>query len=66
MSITELGRTGGGPAPDGGADLAVRAEGLVKTFGEHRAVDGIDLNVRPGEIFGVLGPNGAGKPTVNL
>ncbi|MFB9631013.1 ATP-binding cassette domain-containing protein [Nonomuraea helvata] len=63
MSITELGRTGGGPAPDGGADLAVRAEGLVKTFGEHRAVDGIDLHVRPGEIFGVLGPNGAGKTT---
>ncbi|GGK91520.1 daunorubicin resistance protein DrrA family ABC transporter ATP-binding protein [Sphaerisporangium melleum] len=63
MSITELGRTGGGPAPSGGVDLAVRAEGLVKTFGEHRAVDGIDLAVRPGEIFGVLGPNGAGKTT---
>ncbi|MBP2708186.1 ATP-binding cassette domain-containing protein [Microbispora sp. RL4-1S] len=63
MSITELGRTGAGPASDGGADLAVRAEGLVKTFGTHRAVDGIDLEVRPGEIFGVLGPNGAGKTT---
>jgi ABC-2 type transport system ATP-binding protein len=35
----------------------------VKTFGEHRAVDGIDLDVAPGEIFGVLGPNGAGKTT---
>jgi ABC-2 type transport system ATP-binding protein len=42
---------------------AVRAEGLVKAFGEHRAVDGIDLDVAPGEIFGVLGPNGAGKTT---
>jgi daunorubicin/doxorubicin transport system ATP-binding protein len=42
---------------------AVLAEGLVKAFGEHRAVDGIDLDVAPGEIFGVLGPNGAGKTT---
>jgi ABC-2 type transport system ATP-binding protein len=43
---------------------AVQATGLVKTFGEFRAVDGIDLEVRCGEIFGVLGPNGAGKTTV--
>lgn len=43
---------------------AVRATGLVKTFGSQRAVDGIDLEVRPGEIFGVLGPNGAGKTTM--
>jgi ABC-2 type transport system ATP-binding protein len=44
--------------------IAVRAEGLVKTFGDFRAVDGIDLEVRQGEIFGVLGPNGAGKTTM--
>src|SRR5690606_21645217 len=42
---------------------AVRAEGLIKEFGDFRAVDGIDLEVRQGEIFGVLGPNGAGKTT---
>ena len=42
---------------------AVQAEGLVKVFGDVRAVDGVDLEVRPGEIFGVLGPNGAGKTT---
>src|ERR1700761_895400 len=42
---------------------AVDAVGLVKHFGPLRAVDGIDLEVRPGEIFGVLGPNGAGKTT---
>src|ERR1700760_269763 len=42
---------------------AVDATGLVKKFGQMRAVDGIDLEVRPGEIFGVLGPNGAGKTT---
>src|SRR6478735_9259498 len=44
-------------------DLAVAAAGLVKTFGDFRAVDGIDLEVRRGEDFGVLGPNGAGKTT---
>jgi ABC-2 type transport system ATP-binding protein len=44
-------------------DLAVAASGLVKTFGDFRAVDGIDLEVRRGEVFGVLGPNGAGKTT---
>ncbi|HZA78546.1 MAG TPA: ATP-binding cassette domain-containing protein [Acidimicrobiales bacterium] len=44
--------------------LAVETEGLVKAFGETRAVDGIDLAVRPGTVFGVLGPNGAGKTTM--
>ncbi|MDN5855365.1 MAG: ATP-binding cassette domain-containing protein [Actinomycetia bacterium] len=43
---------------------AVRTEGLVKTFGDLRAVDEIDLEVRTGEVFGVLGPNGAGKTTM--
>ncbi|MBO9131531.1 ATP-binding cassette domain-containing protein [Bacillus sp. 165] len=44
-------------------DLAVEACGLVKTFGDNRAVDGVSLNVRAGTIYGVLGPNGAGKTT---
>ncbi|KSU82151.1 ABC transporter [Fictibacillus enclensis] len=44
-------------------DLAVEARGLVKVFGDNRAVDGVDLNVRAGSIYGVLGPNGAGKTT---
>src|SRR6478672_5601149 len=43
---------------------AVRATGLVKTFADLRAVDGVDLEVHRGEIFGVLGPNGAGKTTM--
>ncbi len=43
---------------------AVLAQDLLKTFGEQRAVDGIDLEVRRGEVFGVLGPNGAGKTTM--
>jgi ABC-2 type transport system ATP-binding protein len=42
---------------------AIDAVGLVKIFGQLRAVDGIDLEVGQGEIFGVLGPNGAGKTT---
>jgi ABC-2 type transport system ATP-binding protein len=44
-------------------DWAVEASGLVKTFGDNRAVDGVNLNVRAGTIYGVLGPNGAGKTT---
>ncbi|QTD39531.1 ATP-binding cassette domain-containing protein [Sporosarcina sp. Te-1] len=44
-------------------DMAVEARGLVKKFGDQRAVDGVDLNVRAGSIYGVLGPNGAGKTT---
>jgi len=42
---------------------AVEAKGLIKTFGDHRAVDGVDLVVPTGSIYGVLGPNGAGKTT---
>jgi ABC-2 type transport system ATP-binding protein len=42
---------------------AIHAEGLVKTFGRTRALDGLDLSVRTGEAHGFLGPNGAGKTT---
>ena len=42
---------------------AISAEGLVKTFGDVRALDGVDLEVQPGTVLGVLGPNGAGKTT---
>jgi len=44
-------------------DFAVEASGLVKTFDGKRAVDGVDLMVPAGTIYGVLGPNGAGKTT---
>ena len=43
--------------------LAIEANGLVKSFGDTRAVDGVDLTVRTGSVYGVLGPNGAGKTT---
>ena len=42
---------------------AIEAEGLAKSFGETRAVDGVDLHVAQGAVYGVLGPNGAGKTT---
>jgi ABC-2 type transport system ATP-binding protein len=43
---------------------AVEAHGLIKDFGDNRAVDHVDLSVQTGSVYGVLGPNGAGKTTV--
>jgi oleandomycin transport system ATP-binding protein len=44
-------------------DYAIEAHGLVKNFGQTRALDGVDLQVPQGTVLGVLGPNGAGKTT---
>ncbi|SHK95889.1 ABC-2 type transport system ATP-binding protein [Shouchella rhizosphaerae] len=44
-------------------EKAIEAKGLVKVFGKHRAVDGVDLSVVKGTVYGFLGPNGAGKTT---
>ncbi len=44
-------------------DIMIKARGLTKDFGEVRAVDSVDFEVRKGEAFGLLGPNGAGKST---
>jgi ABC-2 type transport system ATP-binding protein len=53
--MSKNGMAGGGPA--------IEARGLVKVYGETRALDGIDLTVQRGQVFGFLGPNGAGKTT---
>ena len=45
-------------------DWIIKAEGLSKTFGERRALDNIELGVKPGQILAVLGHNGAGKTTL--
>lgn len=51
-------------APDHNAnEIAVQTRGLRKTFGSVVAVEGLDLEIRRGEVFGVLGPNGSGKTT---
>ena len=44
-------------------DALVEVTGLTKRYGDTLAVDGVDLTVRPGEVYGFLGPNGAGKTT---
>ncbi|WP_456788081.1 ABC transporter ATP-binding protein [Cellulomonas sp. P5_C5] len=51
------------PAAAGSGPLAIDLQGLHKSFGNVRAVDGIDLAIAPGEVVAFLGPNGAGKTT---
>ncbi|QIK83779.1 ABC transporter ATP-binding protein [Sanguibacter sp. HDW7] len=51
------------PATTAGRAPVVEARGLLKSFGRARALDGLDLTVRAGEVAGFLGPNGAGKST---
>jgi len=51
---------GGPPAP---GEPAIAVSGLTKSFGDVRALDGVDFEVAPGTVLGLLGPNGAGKTT---
>ena len=60
--MTETNTSSSTNAP--GAAEAIVTRGLVREFGAVRAVDGVDLSVQRGEIYGFLGPNGAGKTTV--
>ena len=64
--IAEAGQTargGGKPVTEYGSGPAILVENLVKSFGEVKALRGIDLSVPQGTVLGVLGPNGAGKTT---
>ncbi len=59
MTATSLQRAN----PSDGTQLAVEIQGLNKSFGHTKALDGLDLTVAPGDVTGFLGPNGAGKST---
>ena len=50
--------------PTAGQSYAIAARGLIKRYGATTAVDGVDLTIREGTVFGLLGPNGAGKTTI--
>jgi ABC-2 type transport system ATP-binding protein len=56
----------GRPPGEEEGDLAIRTHRLTKAYGDLVAVDGLNLSVRTGEVFGLLGPNGAGKTTTIL
>ncbi|VTT87042.1 ABC transporter ATP-binding protein [Halorubrum sp. DM2] len=53
-----------GDAEGPGAESAIVAEGVSKAYGDVVALDGVDLDVAAGEVFGLIGPNGAGKTTL--
>ena len=56
-------KTGNRETPETVEEVVIRIEGLRKGYGEVVAVDGVNLTVNRGEVFGILGPNGAGKTT---
>ncbi len=62
-SISEQRRAGAAGTRSGHGEPVITVHGLVKRYGGHEAVAGVDLDVRRGEIFAFLGPNGAGKTT---
>jgi oleandomycin transport system ATP-binding protein len=59
----DINRLSAAPGTVAGMTYSIIAEGLAKRFGETAALDGVDLRVRTGTVFGLLGPNGAGKTT---
>lgn len=63
MSLQPVDATAAAAPPLSGTDAAIRTVGLRKTFRRQHAVDGIDLVVPRGSVFGFLGPNGSGKTT---
>ncbi len=62
--MRQLETQGVAPSKDAREALAIEARGLVKVFGNNRAVDGVDLSIPTGCVYALLGPNGAGKTTI--
>lgn len=63
MTLTHSTPTGSAQSGSAHQEPVVEVDGLVKTYGSHRAVDDVSFTVQRGEIFGILGSNGAGKTT---
>ena len=63
IGVDETAGHGAGLDVDGGGPPALVLRGVRHKFGDHAAVDGVDLTIHVGEVFGLLGPNGAGKTT---
>jgi ABC-2 type transport system ATP-binding protein len=63
MSILRSHGTADSDHPDGGPPLAIEVTGLLRSFGETTVLDGMDLALERGGVYGLLGPNGAGKTT---
>ncbi len=61
--MNEENGNGGGPAAAERRDTVIETRGLARDFKDLRAIDGLDLTVRRGELFGLIGPDGAGKTT---
>ncbi|MCB9726883.1 MAG: ABC transporter ATP-binding protein [Deltaproteobacteria bacterium] len=61
--MLRLRRRAAEPEPEPTADLALEARDLERAFGDNRAVAGLSLALRPGELYGLVGPDGAGKTT---
>src|SRR6187399_3053074 len=51
-------------APAAAPPTGIEVRGLRRYYGDTRALDGVDLDIRPGEVLGIAGPNGAGKSTL--
>lgn len=64
--MAERGLTWLGGGAEADMTAAIRCAGLVKRYRDVTALDGLDLEVEPGQVFGFLGPNGTGKPVTGL